>query len=71
MNNSLIVEIEDHGKGFSPPPLVGPMATENAIHIGLRGMRERTDMVNGELTVRSKPGEGTCVRVTIPLVNDE
>ena len=66
-NGSLCVEIEDRGKGFSPPPLVGPQATEKPIHIGLRGMRERAVTVNGVLTVESKPGIGTCVRVEIPL----
>ncbi|HUP88214.1 MAG TPA: sensor histidine kinase [Longimicrobiales bacterium] len=63
----LTIEIEDYGKGFSPPPLAGPLATENAIHIGLRGMRERAAMVNGEFAVVSKPGTGTCVKVEIPL----
>ena len=66
-NRSLCVEIEDRGKGFSPPPLVGPQATEKPIHIGLRGMRERAVTVNGVLTVESKAGIGTCVRVEIPL----
>jgi signal transduction histidine kinase len=66
-NGRLFVEIEDRGKGFSPPPLVGPQATEKPIHIGLRGMRERAVTVNGVLTVESRPGIGTCVRVEIPL----
>ena len=66
-DGSLCVEIEDRGKGFSPPPLVGPQATEKPIHIGLRGMRERAVTVNGALTVESKQGIGTCVRVEIPL----
>jgi signal transduction histidine kinase len=46
---------------------VGPLATEHAIHIGLRGMRERATTVNGEFRVVSKPGAGTCVSVEIPL----
>ena len=62
-----MLEIEDHGKGFSPPPLVGPLATENPIHIGLRGMRERAATVNGELNVTSRAGVGTCVKVEIPV----
>jgi signal transduction histidine kinase len=69
--NRLHIEIEDYGKGFKPPPLVGPQATENAIHIGLRGMRERTATVNGEFSVVSKPGVGTCVQVDIPLADDD
>ena len=64
---TLVLEIEDRGKGFSPPPLVGPLATEHPIHIGLRGMRERAVTVNGEFTVASKAGVGTSVRVEIPV----
>lgn len=65
--NTLEMEIEDRGKGFSPPPLVGPQATERRVHIGLRGMRERAALVNGELSVESRPGEGTRVGVRIPI----
>lgn len=66
-NRRLHIEIEDYGKGFRPPPMVGPQATEHALHIGLRGMRERAATVNGEFTVESKPGSGTCVTVEIPI----
>lgn len=66
-SGKLCIEIEDRGKGFSPPPLVGPLATERAIHIGLRGMRERAATVNGELSVQSTEGVGTRVRVEIPV----
>ena len=62
----LYIEIEDHGRGFDPPPLVGPDATEREMHIGLRGMRERAALVNGELHVESHPGAGTRVRVEVP-----
>jgi signal transduction histidine kinase len=60
-------EVEDHGRGFEPPPLVGPHATEEQRHIGLRGMRERAAMVNGEIAVVSRPGTGTRVTMQIPL----
>jgi signal transduction histidine kinase len=63
---TLVMEIEDQGKGFSPPPLVGPLATEHPIHIGLRGMRERAATVNGEFSVTSTAGVGTRVKVEIP-----
>ena len=62
----IYVEIEDHGRGFEPPPLVGPDATEREMHIGLRGMRERAALVNGNLHVESRPGAGTRVRVQVP-----
>ncbi len=61
------LEVADHGRGFLPPPLTGPEATERHEHIGLRGMRERAALVNGELYVDSRPGQGTRVRVEIPV----
>jgi signal transduction histidine kinase len=66
-NGRLSLEIEDRGKGFSPPPLSGPQATEHPIHIGLRGMRERAATVNGTFNVVSRPGVGTCVKVELPI----
>jgi signal transduction histidine kinase len=66
-NGVMRLEVEDHGRGFEPPPLVGPHATEELRHIGLRGMRERAAMVHGELSVDSHPGTGTRVVVQVPL----
>lgn len=63
----LCLEVIDQGRGFQPPPLSGPEATERHEHIGLRGMRERAALVNGEILVDSRPGEGTRVRVEIPI----
>jgi signal transduction histidine kinase len=63
----LRLEVRDRGRGFIPPPLSGEHATERSEHIGLRGMRERAELVNGELWVESSPGRGTCVCVEVPL----
>lgn len=63
----LKLQVRDAGCGFVPPPLTGQHATERSEHIGLRGMRERAELVNGELWVNSQPGRGTCVCVEIPL----
>jgi len=62
----LFLEVSDQGRGFEPPPLSGPHATESHEHIGLRGMRERAALVGGKLFVESRPGEGTRVRVEVP-----
>lgn len=64
---AVCLEIADRGRGFSPPPLVGPEATEQQQHIGLRGMRDRAAMLGGTLTVDSRPGAGTRVVVHVPL----
>lgn len=63
----LILEVSDQGRGFEPPPLDGPLATEKQEHIGLRGMRERAELVGGKLIVSSRPGAGTRVRVEVPV----
>jgi len=60
------LEVEDDGRGFTPPPLAGPEATEREEHIGLRGMRERVSLVGGTFTVESRPGAGTRIVVEVP-----
>jgi signal transduction histidine kinase len=59
--------VRDNGRGFEPPPLEGPSATERLEHIGLRGMRERAALVNGHLVLTSHPGQGTHIQVRIPF----
>jgi signal transduction histidine kinase len=59
--------ITDAGRGFTPPTLDGPDATNLPSHIGLRGMRERVALVNGTLSVESRPGGGTRVCAEVPL----
>jgi signal transduction histidine kinase len=61
------LEVADKGPGFVPPPLEGPQATEDAAHIGLRGMRERVLLVGGSFSLESAPGQGTRIRVEVPV----
>jgi signal transduction histidine kinase len=58
---SVVLAIEDDGRGFSVPQTSGN-------GFGLVGMRERVASVNGALDIESKPGAGTRLRVEIPLV---
>jgi PAS domain S-box-containing protein len=58
-NGSLAVRIADDGNGFDP-------ATESAGY-GLRGMRERVDLLDGSLTVESERSRGTEVTAALPL----
>jgi PAS domain S-box-containing protein len=53
--------ILDNGVGFSPRDPRKPNS------YGLLGLRERTSLLGGELTITSAPGEGTHVRVRLPL----
>lgn len=62
----IYLEVVDAGPGFDPPDLTGPAATERAEHIGLRGMRDRAQLVGGEFTLVSRPGQGTRINVKVP-----
>jgi signal transduction histidine kinase len=60
------LRVSDAGRGFDPPPLDGPLATEREEHIGLRGMRDRAELVSGRFKLVSRPGEGTRIEVRVP-----
>jgi signal transduction histidine kinase len=62
----ICLEVEDRGKGFEPPPLDGPQATERVEHIGLRGMRDRVALLGGSFHLISHPGQGTRITVKVP-----
>jgi signal transduction histidine kinase len=62
----ICLEVEDRGKGFEPPPLDGPLATERVEHIGLRGMRDRVALLGGTFQLVSHPGQGTRITVKVP-----
>lgn len=53
--------IEDDGIGFDEQ-----MAARNG-RLGLYGMRERAELLNGALTIESTPGQGTSIFVEVPL----
>ena len=56
----LSIVIGDEGGGFDRTVSAEP-------GIGLAGMRERAELLGGQLTVRSAPGRGTRVSVEIPM----
>jgi two-component system sensor histidine kinase UhpB len=52
------LEVCDDGRGFA--------FDESEGGLGIAGMRERALLVGGELTIESRPGEGTTVRLSVP-----
>ncbi len=58
----LTLEVEDDGVGFSP----NAMKAGSARGFGLVSMRQRLDLVGGELTIESSPGCGTRVSARAP-----
>jgi two-component system, NarL family, nitrate/nitrite sensor histidine kinase NarX len=59
--------VRDNGRGFDPAR--SPDAS--ADHVGLRIMRERAARIGGTFTVRSRPGEGTEVVLSLPVAQRE
>jgi signal transduction histidine kinase len=55
-----VLEVDDDGKGFDPEEAAGR-------GYGLGNLSDRAASLGGSLDVQSSPGEGTTVRVTIPL----
>ncbi|MGW8317646.1 MAG: GAF domain-containing protein [Candidatus Promineifilaceae bacterium] len=60
----ITVSIRDNGRGFR---FVDEVELAESNHgIGLDGMRERLDLLNGRLEITSKPGQGTLIRALVP-----
>lgn len=57
--------VRDNGQGFDPH-LLGPVDRDS--HFGLRQMRERILDLDGTLDIRSAPGQGTELVITLPPV---
>ncbi|MFC3886516.1 sensor histidine kinase [Bacillus songklensis] len=58
----VILVVRDNGKGFN-------QADKKEHSFGLMGMRERVDLLDGELNITSKAGQGTLIMIKIPLPN--
>jgi signal transduction histidine kinase len=55
-----LLEVRDDGCGFAPDDI-------ERGKFGLVGMRERVEMLGGEFSISSTPGEGTSLRVCLPV----
>ena len=65
METALDITIEDKGVGFDPQAL-----TQRVSSVGLDSMRESAGLLGGHLSVFSVPGQGTTLKVQLPLVAD-
>ncbi|MCC7353129.1 MAG: sensor histidine kinase [Anaerolineae bacterium] len=61
--------VMDDGRGFVPDEILRPGLPRQAW--GLLGLQERAALVGGSCSIRSKPGHGTEIMVTIPLARQE
>jgi signal transduction histidine kinase len=57
----IVLEIRDDGTGIAPESAARSDA------LGILGMQERAVLVNGRFTMSGAPGQGTTVRVSVPV----
>jgi len=57
-DGGVVLEVADDGRGFA--------FDESERGLGIGGMRERALLVGGDLTIESRPGAGTTVRLEVP-----
>ena len=62
-DNHIMIDIKDNGKGFD-------QSTASAGN-GLRNLTSRSKMINAEITLASKPGNGTLVSISINTNSNE
>ena len=62
---SIELTVADFGNGFAEQEAC------TGHGLGLISMRERLQLVHGELSVKSQPGAGTTIRARVPLKTDE
>jgi signal transduction histidine kinase len=58
---TVVCQVADDGVGFEPA------APNGRAGLGLKGMRERLNAVGGQLQVFSLPGDGTRIRLQVPV----
>jgi signal transduction histidine kinase len=59
----LRLRVADNGRGFDPGALT---RQPRANRLGMLGMRERANLLGGQLTVQSTAGRGTTVELVLP-----
>jgi two-component system nitrate/nitrite sensor histidine kinase NarX len=59
------IEVRDDGVGFAPED--APVITQH----GLRGMRERAEMIGADFQIISRVGEGSTIRLEVPIRLEE
>ena len=63
----IVASVTDDGKGLPDAGRLGPRGDGLEGGFGMSGMRERAELIGGELEFAPAPGAGTVVRLTVPL----
>jgi len=68
-DGDLFVQVRDDGQGFAVEEVESSYDERSSL--GLVNMHERARLVNGLLTIESKPGQGTKITLTAPMSGEE
>lgn len=63
----LVLTVEDDGIGFDSQMVA--VEQESGKHLGLMAIRERAELLGGDLAIVSVPGMGTRVTVRLPVIS--
>ena len=61
-DRNMEIRVQDNGVGINPETL----NSGRQGHFGISGMKERAERLGGSISIRSRPGEGTEVNLTVP-----
>jgi signal transduction histidine kinase len=68
-NGELFAQVRDDGQGFDVADVES--SYDERTSLGLVNMRERARLINGRLTIESKPSVGTAVTLLAPMSGEE
>lgn len=63
--DTLVISVRDDGQGFDVAQTLANYSERGSF--GLLNMRERAEFAHGKLQIKSKPGKGTTVALSVPL----
>jgi signal transduction histidine kinase len=64
-DTKFVGEVEDDGRGFDVDAV--QVRYDERDSLGMINMHERAQLIGGELAIASAPGEGTRIRLSVPL----
>ncbi|AWB87355.1 sensor histidine kinase [Mycetocola zhujimingii] len=65
-SDGVSLDVVDDGRGFDPELAASAAADDGSF--GLTAIRQRVDALGGVLSIESRPGEGTALAVTLPIL---
>lgn len=67
-SDNLVVVVRDDGVGFDVKAVTGRYEERGSL--GMLNMKERAELVQGDLSLSSQPGQGTIITLQVPLASN-